>query len=155
MKFAITLYKLSLLDISDAICNFIVCFLEDRSHVTRYAGRTSEIANISASVVQGSGFGPSSFDVVVSDLHPLHQANSIVKYADDTYMYLIVPASARSTVSAELDHISSWASLNNLLLNTSKSKEMVIRRRSRFIPPQSIEGVESVNSNLRPWRSSR
>src|SRR6218665_4057566 len=79
---------------------------------TRYAGRISEIAHINASVVQGSGLSPSSFDVVVSDLHPLHQANSIVKYADDTY--LIVPASARSTVSAELEHISSWASLNNL-----------------------------------------
>src|SRR6218665_2007121 len=137
--------KLSLLDIPDAICNFIICFLEDRSHVTRYARRTSEIAHINASIVQGSGFGPSSLDVVVSDLHPLHQANSIVKYADDTY--LIVPASARSTVSAELEHISSWASLNNLRLNTSKSKEMVIRRRARrFIPPQSIEGVERVKS---------
>src|SRR6218665_908738 len=48
------------------------------------------------------------------------------------------------------EHISSWASLNNLRLNTSKSKEMVIRRRSRFtctcIPPQSIEGVERVKT---------
>ena len=61
--------KLSLLDIPDAIYNFIFCFLEDRSHVTRYAGRTSEIAHINASVVQGSGSGPSSFDVVASDLY--------------------------------------------------------------------------------------
>ena len=76
----------------------------DRSHETRYAGRTSEISHINASVVQGSGFGPSNFDVVASDLHPLHQTNSIVKYADDTY--LIVPAFARSTVSSELEHIS-------------------------------------------------
>src|SRR6218665_1455632 len=44
-------------------------------------------------------------------------------------------------------HISSWALLNNLRLNTSKSKEMVIRRRaSRFTPPQSIEGVERVKT---------
>jgi len=103
--------KLSLLNIPDAIYNFI-CFLEDRSHVTRYAGWTSEIAHINASIVQGSGFGPSTFDVVASDLHPLHQTNSIVKYADDTYV--IVPASARSAVFTELEHISSWASLNNL-----------------------------------------
>src|SRR6218665_223819 len=79
--------KLSFLDNPDAIYNFIICFLEDRSHVTRYAGRTSEIAHINASVVQGSDFGPPSFDVVASDLHPLHQTNSIVKYVDDTYMY--------------------------------------------------------------------
>ena len=43
--------KLSLLDIPYAIYNVINCFLEDRSHVTRYAGRTSEIAHINASVV--------------------------------------------------------------------------------------------------------
>src|SRR6218665_2019788 len=72
--------KFSLLDIPDAIYNFITCFLEDRSHVTRYAGRTSEIAHINVNVVQGSGFGPSYFFVVASDLHPLHQTNSIVNY---------------------------------------------------------------------------
>src|SRR6218665_890565 len=53
--------KLSLFDIPDAAYNFIVYFLEDRSHVTRYA---SEIAHINASVMQGSGIGSSSFDVV-------------------------------------------------------------------------------------------
>src|SRR6218665_3837129 len=136
--------KLSFIDIPDAIYNFFICFLEQGSHVTRYAGRTSEIAPINASVEEGSGFGPSSFDVVAFDLHPLHQTNFIVKYSDDTYF--IVPASARFTVSAELKHIFSWASLNNLRLNTSKSKEMIIRRRSRFIPPQSIEGVERVKT---------
>src|SRR6218665_297067 len=96
---------------------------------------------INASVEKGSGFGPSSFNVAAS---ALHQTNSVVKYADDTY--LIVLISARSTVSTELEHISSWASINNLQLNTSKSKEMIIRRRSRFILPQSIEGVERVKT---------
>ena len=68
--------KLSFLDNPDAIYNFIICFLEDRSHVTRYAGRTSEIAHINANVVPGPGFGPSSFDVAASDLHLIHQTNS-------------------------------------------------------------------------------
>src|SRR6218665_1047926 len=98
--------KLSRIDIPDEVYNSIICFLNGRSHVTRYAGLVSGIAYIIASVVQGSGFGPSSFDIVASDLHHLHQQNSLAKYGDDTYF--IVPASARTTVRDELDHISVW-----------------------------------------------
>src|SRR6218665_397478 len=50
----------------------------------------SAIAHINASVVQDSGFELSSFDILASDHHSLHQRDSIAKSTDDTY--LIVPA---------------------------------------------------------------
>src|SRR6218665_3790579 len=81
-------------------------FLEDQSHVTRYAGRAGFWFR--SIILRRGGFRH-------TNVHPLHQANSIVKYADDTY--LVVTASARYTVSAELEFISSWASLNNLRHN--------------------------------------
>jgi len=136
--------KLSRIDIPDEVYNYIICFLSGRSHVTRYAGLVSGIAYINASVVQGSGFGPSSFDIVASDLHPLHQQNSLAKYADDTY--LIVPASARTTVRDELDHISVWAATNNLKLNATKSRELILHRRRGLVPPASIPDVERVST---------
>src|SRR6218665_16445 len=138
--------KLALLDIPDEIYNLVVSFLKDCSHVTRFAGRLSAVAHINASVVQGSGFGPSSFDILASDLHPLHQRNSIAKYADDTY--LIVPASARSSVRMELhvDHISSWAKLNNLRLNKTKSRELLIHGRRSFQPPPHLTDIERVTT---------
>ena len=40
---------------------------------------------INANVVQGSGVGPSEFDVCASDLHPHHKENLYVKFADDIY----------------------------------------------------------------------
>ena len=46
--------KLASLNIPDEIYNWLVTFLNGHSHVTRYAGRTSSIAYINASVVQGS-----------------------------------------------------------------------------------------------------
>src|SRR6218665_1996897 len=92
----------------------------------------------------GFGFGPSSFDILASDLHPLHQRNSIAKYADDTY--LIVPASARSSVRMELDHISSWAKLNNLRLNKTKSRELLIHGRRSFQPRPHLTDVERVTT---------
>ena len=104
-----------------------------------------------------------SFDVVVSDIHPLNPLNSIVKYADDTY--LIVSASERSSERAELDHISACAVSNNLQLNVTKSREMIIRRRLGIEQPPLISGINRVQSmtlfvvllrddlNASQWRS--
>src|SRR6218665_3824692 len=39
--------SLSQLEITDSIYNFIICFLQDRSHVTRFAGLTSVIVLLS------------------------------------------------------------------------------------------------------------
>src|SRR6218665_921886 len=33
--------NLSILDVPDSIYNLVICFLKDRSHVTRFAGQTS------------------------------------------------------------------------------------------------------------------
>lgn len=84
----------------------------------------------SISVVQGLGLDPSSCGVVASDLKPAFPINVIVKYADDTY--LLVPASHRSCVLAELTQISAKALTNNLDLNTSKYREMLLHCRAGF-----------------------
>jgi len=75
--------KLSSLEIHDHIYNWLIKFLNGRQHITRYMGRTSGAARINASVVQGSGLGPSYYSVDASDLHPLHPTNVMVKYADE------------------------------------------------------------------------
>src|SRR6218665_55246 len=134
--------KLASLNILDEIYNWLVTFVNGRSHVTRYAGRTSSIAYINASVVQGSVIGPSSYDILASDLHPLSPQNIILKYADDTY--LLVPSSNRHTVTSELNHISAWAINKNLKLNVNKSRELIIHGRARFVPPPPIPGVSRV-----------
>src|SRR6218665_1552642 len=87
-------------------------------------------------VVQGSVIGPSSYDILASDLHPLSPQNIILKYADDTY--LLVPSwasSNRHTVPSELNHIYAWAINNNLKLNVNKSRELIIHGRARFDSP--------------------
>ena len=66
-----------------------------------------------------------------SDLQPQNLINLLLKYADDTD--LVVPANHSHTVQVELDGISRWASDNNLTLNVSKSREMIIR--GPRIPP--------------------
>ena len=83
--------------------------------------------------------GPSEYVVSASDLHPVHEQNRIAKFADDTY--LLIPSSIRLTTVEELRTVQKWATANNLKLNASKSKEMIIARRlapSARPPPLQI-----------------
>src|SRR6218665_3439446 len=96
----------------------MVDFLLDRKHRTRYAGQQSVDASINASVVQGSGFGPSAYVVVASDLHPVHDHNVIVKFADDT----LVPGSKRDTINKELEGIQHDRSITSSLILTNLRK---------------------------------
>jgi Reverse transcriptase (RNA-dependent DNA polymerase) len=82
--------------------------------------------------------------VNASDLQPLHPSNKLVKYADDTY--LLVGAMMRFTIEEELAHVAEWAEKNNLRLNTSKSREMLVTRRGLFDSPDLIKNVERVTS---------
>ena len=50
-------------------------------------------------------------------------------FADDTY--LVVPASNSSSRLLETDHIQTWAAENNLMLNCSKSKEIIFTARGK------------------------
>ena len=53
-------------------------------------GITSELLDISASIIQGSVVGPASYVVNAADLITVTVGNVIFKYAHDTY--LVIPA---------------------------------------------------------------
>jgi hypothetical protein len=136
--------KLSDLDIQDFVYNWLLIFFKDRGHVTKFQGVLSSLRTINASIVQGSGIGPSSYIVNATDLQPIHPENHIVKYADDTY--LLIGSSMRGTVSQELAFVKSWAARNNLRLNSQKSREMIISRRRVVKVPELLERLERVTS---------
>ena len=118
------LNKYSRMNLSDNIYNWIENFFRDHSHCTRFGDGVSQFKMILASIIQGSGLGPASYVVTASDLHPLTPGNSMVKYADDTY--LIVPAANFQLCAGEIAQVESWAAENNLSLNRMKSVEIVI-----------------------------
>ena len=126
---------MSELDLPAYVYNWMVSFFSDHAH----NGEVSSTKSISASIVQGSSVGPASYAVTAADLRPLHADNSLVKYADDTY--LVIPATHADTRVAELGHIAAWAADNNLRLNKTKTREVVFydnRRRHRIQPPPPL-----------------
>ena len=126
--------KLAQLAVPDNIYNWVVDFLQNHAHCTKYAGLVSAIAVIKASVIQGSAIGPESYAVTAGDLHPLNDHNRIFKFADDTY--LVVPGVATGTCQSEIKHLQAWAADNNLRLNRGKTKEIVFSaKRKVALPP--------------------
>jgi len=111
----------------DQIYNWIVDFLCNHSHCTRYTNVNSLVATVTDGIIQGSGLEPAAFLVNAVDLRTVQADNDIIKFADDTY--LIVPAVNSSYCCDELSNIQSWATANNLILNCQKSKEIIFRAR--------------------------
>ena len=97
---------------------------------------TSAFLPITASVIQGSAIGPASFVVNVADLTPVTEANSLAKYADDTY--LNVPASSLMLTvrTLDLDNIEEWAKATNVTLKkvSWNSDNWFIERGSAMTP---------------------
>jgi hypothetical protein len=140
--------KYSRLNIPDHIYNWIVNFFKDHSHCTRFEDVISQFKMISASIIQGSGVGPASYVVTASDLHPITPGNSMVKFADDTY--LVVPADNVTSCADEITHVECWAMASNLSLNRTKSAEIVFvspwSKRDIKLPPSPVPGFERVES---------
>ena len=73
---------------------------------------------------QGSWLGPLSFLVLIDDLTA---GCPTVKYVDDTTMCeTFQPKSYKSSMAVFLDNLLAWSLENNVELNTSKTKEMVL-----------------------------
>lgn len=86
-----------MLDMPDHIYNWFVHYYKGHSHCTTFKGALSDLLEITASIIQGSGSGPSSFLVNASDLHTINKENTLIKFADDTN--LIVSAKMKEHVS--------------------------------------------------------
>lgn len=121
----------------------MIDFFSNRQHITSTGAEESSLRFINASVIQGSGIGPSAFITNGSNLQPVNHQNLMSKYADDTY--LLVGSNHRNTIATELAHINKWAAENNLKLNPDKTSEMIVshQRHSPLLPPP-LPGIKQV-----------
>src|SRR5260221_11979206 len=99
--------KLMLLQIPDHIYNWVASYFEGHTHCTKHGGVISEFLEVSAGVFQGSGMGPSLFNIAASDLKTIPPTNKINKYTDDSN--LIIPSSNILSTEEELYNVEKWA----------------------------------------------
>lgn len=137
--------KLSATPLSDQTYNWIIDFLTNRTHCTKFKYETSSFANITASVIQGSGLGPLLFSINATDFIAVVDGNVIFKYADDFDM--LIPSCNSALVETEIRNLEEWASKNNLKLNVNKTQEMIVHNKySRNINfPNVIKNINRVD----------
>jgi len=148
-----TLSKMVLLNISDSICNWLVDFFNDRKHCTTFQGLTSQVMDISASIIQGSAVSPVSYVISASDLTTVMPGNSMHKYADDNY--IVIPTRNAQSREVELDHVTERAQRNHLKLNRAKSAEIIFKdRRHKSQAQYPFDRYSPCYTNRDLWSNS-
>ena len=120
-------------------------FLSDRSQRVKFSDNLSSSCFITRSIIQGSGFGPTLYIVMKSDLQPMsYFINLMFKFADDTN--LLIPQITDISAKAEILNVKSWAFENQMEINWDKTTELVFRRPNlnQALLPDPVCNIEQV-----------
>uniref|UniRef100_A0A3P9IGT3 Reverse transcriptase domain-containing protein n=1 Tax=Oryzias latipes TaxID=8090 RepID=A0A3P9IGT3_ORYLA len=135
--------KLMELGLPHSTCSWIKSFLTDRSQRVRVGPHTSKALTLSTGSPQGCVLSPLLYTLYTHDCIPAHHSNTTVKFADDTTVVGLISGGDESAYRDEVDQLTMWSRENNLLLNTTKTKEVIIdfRRKKTAVSPLFISGV--------------
>lgn len=118
--------KLDKLGLSTYLCNWLLDFLCQRPQVVRVGNNISSSITLSTGVPQGCVLSPLLFTLLTHDCTATYSNNHIVKFADDTTLVGLITKGDKTQYRLEVDHLTTWCRDNNLLLNVSKTKEIVV-----------------------------
>ena len=142
--------KLQDLGISNPICRWIKDFLSDRPQRVKVGQHLSSSLNLSTGSPQGCVLSPLLYSLYTYDCIPAHKSNAVIKFADDTTVVGLISEGDEAAYRDEVEKLAEWCAENNLELNTSKTKELIIdyRRKKTDTPPLNIgeEQVERTSS---------
>ena len=137
-------------NVNISLCNWIADFLTSRSQVVRVGNQMSDKIILSTGAPQGCVLSPLLFTLFTNDFRSTDQSVIVIKFSDDTTMEGLITNGDETVYREEVDKMVAWCSTNNLELNVSKTKEMIIdfRRNKTPISALSLKGqvVEQVDS---------
>lgn len=105
------------------ILTWISSYLSDRTQSVKIGNCVSDPIVVVSGVPQGSVLGPLLFVIYIDDLDDVVQDSTVVKYADDTKLYLkFSQTNIRGTdlLQNDLHRVAIWCSTWSLKLNSSK-----------------------------------
>jgi Reverse transcriptase (RNA-dependent DNA polymerase) len=124
--------------------DWIFNFLTGRTQAVSLDGKLSNWLPITQSIVQDSGIGPIWYIIFASDLKLRSTMSLLCKYADDTT--LMIPQNTDVCQEDEFKYVVQWSVQNKLIINLTKTKEMVFHRPGpcRFIAPRPLVDIKHV-----------
>ncbi|KAI3375348.1 hypothetical protein L3Q82_021842, partial [Scortum barcoo] len=138
--------KLRDLGLNSALCDWILNFLTGRPQAVRMGSTTSSTLTLNTGAPQGCVLSPLLYSLFTHDCVATHSSNTIIKFADGdtTVIGLITGVPTRRPTEREVRALTSWCQDNNLQLNVSKTKELIVdfrRRQREEHAPLSINGT--------------
>ena len=120
----------------------MIDFLIDRKQIIVVDGLETEYVDITRGVPQGTVLGPFLFSLMVNDIKSVDGDNNLlVKFADDITVSAPV-RNGKDTALTEVTNIKDWANENRMIVNISKTWEMVLSKGVlKQLPPQ-IDGIK-------------
>jgi len=132
------------------LCNWTFDFLTERQQYVSIQGRVSRTLTTNIGSPQGCILSPLLFSLYTNDLQTDQPGISIIKYADDTLILGNLRKDASEHYRMAVNTCIKWCSENKLVLNETKTKELVFDFRrnkasqdSLYINGTSVEMVQS------------
>lgn len=137
-------HKLSSLGLHPDLCDWLLDFLTGRPQSVRIGNRTSASITTNMGTPQGCVLSPILYTLFTHDCTASHPENIILKFADDTAVIGRITGGDEAAYRREVDSLVTWCGVNNLTLNTDKTKEMIVDMRKERRPhqPLLIRGLE-------------
>ena len=136
--------KLVSLNVHPAICHWTLHFLLHRPQSVKVKNSLSKPVILNTGAPQGCVLSPFLFTLFTNDCVSGNQSVRVVKFSDDTTVIGCVNNANESVYREEVQRLVGWCKNNNLVLNISKTKEMIIdfRKKKTPIHPLVIDGTE-------------
>ncbi|KAI5607308.1 hypothetical protein C0J50_7060 [Silurus asotus] len=143
--------KLEVLGLSLPLCQWISNFLTDRPQAVRVGKHTSSTLTLSAGAPQGCVLSPLLYSLYTHDCKATSNSTTIIKFADDTVVVGLISNNDEMAYLQEVKNLERLCQENNLLLNVSKTKELIVdfsTKQERSYQPLNIcrTPVERVDS---------
>ncbi|KAK1787685.1 hypothetical protein P4O66_016178, partial [Electrophorus voltai] len=130
---------------------FISNFLKGRPQSVRVGNCVSSTLTLSTGAPQGCVLSPLLYSLYTYDCAATSSSTIIVKFADDTIVMGLISDNDERAYQEGIKHLENWFQENNLLLNVSKTKELIVdcsKKQEWHYQPVRINGtmVERVDS---------
>ena len=124
INYKILISKMRKLDINESITNWVVDFLSGRKQRVKISGVFSDWLPVNGGVPQGTVLGPILFLIMVNDLVVDHYRRW--KFVDDTSVSEVINKNEMGKMQCLVNDINTWCMKNDMKLNQTKCKDMII-----------------------------